>query len=388
MQPKPLTMPIYMDNNATTPVDPRVLRAMEPYLGAEFGNASSSSHAYGWQASAAVKKAREQVSNMLGCRSADVLWTSGATESNNLAILGVVRSLCKQKPHIITQATEHKAVLEVCEAAQEWGAEVTVLPVDTEGSIRMSELHDAIKPNTVLISIMMANNEVGTIQPVQEIAELCKERKIIFHTDAAQAVGKCGLDCNSLRADLVSLSGHKIYGPKGVGALVVRKLNRDFELKPILFGGEQENKLRPGTLNVPGIVGLGEACAVAAAEMKEECARLREMQTRMLNAVSERFPTVKLNGPIKNRLCNNLSFSIPELHADDMALEMSGIAFSSGSACNSGNPKPSHVLKAMNVPDTLARSTLRFGMGRFTTEDEVQKVTDKLLKMLGKHCKP
>lgn len=387
MQPKPLTMPIYMDNNATTPVDPRVLKAMEPYLGPEFGNASSASHAFGWQASSAVKKAREQVSSLLGCRAADVLWTSGATESNNLAILGVVRAYCKQKPHIITQATEHKAVLEVCEAAEEWGAEVTVLPVDSEGLVRVEDVRRAVQPNTVLVSIMMANNEVGTIQPVEEIAALCKDKGLIFHTDAAQAVGKCGLDCNSLRADMISLSGHKIYGPKGVGALVVRKLNRDFELKPILFGGEQENKLRPGTLNVPGIVGLGEACAIIKSDMKEECARLRDFQTRMLSAVQERFPSVKLNGPVRERLCNNLSFSIPDLHADDMALDMSGIAFSSGSACNSGNPKPSHVLKAMGVPDGMARSTLRFGMGRFTTEEELERVIDKLLKMLGKHIK-
>ncbi len=387
MQPKPLTMPIYMDNNATTPVDPRVLKAMEPYLAAEFGNASSVSHAYGWQAQSAVKKAREQVSAMLGCRSADVLWTSGATESNNLAILGIVRAYCKQKPHIITQATEHKAVLEVAEASMEWGSEVTVLPVDSDGFVRVEDVRKAIKPNTVLISIMMANNEVGTIQPVNEIAEICKEKGIVFHTDAAQAVGKCGLDCNSLRADLISLSGHKIYGPKGVGALVVRKLNRDFELKPILFGGDQENKLRPGTLNVPGIVGLGEACAVAKADMKEECARLREMQGRLLGAVQERFPKVKLNGPIKERLCNNLSFSIPDLHADEMALDLSGIAFSSGSACNSSNPKPSHVLTAMGVPPELARSTLRLGMGRFTSEEELQRVTDKLLKMLEKHSR-
>ncbi len=387
MQPKPLTMPIYMDNNATTAVDPRVLKAMEPYLAAEFGNASSASHAYGWQAASAVKKAREQVSSLLGCRAADVLWTSGATESNNLAILGVVRAYCKQKPHIITQATEHKAVIEVAEASQEWGSEVTVLPVDSEGLVRVEDVRKAIQPNTVLISIMMANNEVGTIQPVEEIAAICKEKGIIFHTDAAQAVGKCGLDCNSLRADMISLSGHKIYGPKGVGALIVRKLNRDFELKPILFGGEQENKLRPGTLNVPGIVGLGEACAIIKSDMKDECARLRHFQTRMLSAVQERFPTVKLNGPVQERLCNNLSFSIPDLHADEMALDMSGIAFSSGSACNSGNPKPSHVLQAMGVPDTLARSTLRFGMGRFTTEVEVEKVIDKLLKMLEKHIK-
>jgi cysteine desulfurase len=377
-------MPIYMDHNATTPIDPRVRNAMVPFLEAEFGNASSTSHAYGWQAQTAVKKAREQVANLLSCRASDVLWTSGATESNNLAILGVVRTYCKQKPHIITQATEHKAVLEVCEAAVEWGAEVTVLPVDSEGFVRVEDIKAAIRPETVLVSIMMANNEVGTLQPVDAIANLCHERGIIFHTDAAQSIGKCGVDLQTLRADLVSISGHKIYGPKGVGALVVRNLNRNFELKPILFGGDQEKRLRPGTLNVHGIVGLGEACTILAEGFKEECIRIHAMQEKMLNQIRSRFPQVKLNGPVEKRLCNNLSFSFPDLNADDMALDLSGIAFSSGSACNSSNPKPSHVLKAMGLSDALARSTLRLGLGRFTTQEQVDVVMGKLLKMLEK----
>lgn len=382
--PKPLNMPIYMDHNATTPVDPRVREAMVPFLDAEFGNASSSSHAYGWQAAGAVKKARDQVAELLSCRASDVLWTSGATESNNLAILGVVRTYCKQKPHIITQATEHKAVLEVCEAAVEWGAEITVLPVDSDGRVSVEDVRRAMKPETVLVSIMMANNEVGTIQPVEEISNLCHERGVIFHTDAAQSIGKCGVNLQTLRADLVSISGHKIYGPKGVGALVMRNLNRNFELKPILFGGEQEKHIRPGTLNVPGIVGLGEACAILSAGFKEECERIHAMQEKILKEVRTRFPKVKLNGPVEKRLCNNLSFSFPDLHADDMALELSGIAFSSGSACNSSNPKPSHVLKAMGLSDALARSTLRLGLGRYTTEAQVAVVMDKLLKMLEK----
>jgi len=384
MPVKPLIMPIYMDHNATTPIDPRVKKAMEPFLEAEFGNASSSSHAYGWQAMAAVKKAREQVSTLLRCRASDVLWTSGATESNNLAILGVVRNYCKQKPHVITQATEHKAVLEVCEAATEWGAEVTVLPVDGEGFVRVEDVKQAIRPETVLISIMMANNEVGTIQPVVEISKLCQEKGIIFHTDAAQSIGKCGVNLQEIRADLLSISGHKIYGPKGVGALVVRPLNRQFELKPILFGGEQEKRLRPGTLNVPGIVGLGEAFNILKTDIKEECERMHRYQNQLLNSVREKFPQVKLNGPVEKRLCNNLSFSFPDLHADDMALGLSGIAYSSGSACNSASAKPSHVLKAMGVSDPMARATLRLGLGRFTTEAHVQVVSDKILKLLDK----
>jgi cysteine desulfurase len=376
-----------MDHNATTPLDPKVREAMLPYLNEAFGNASSASHAYGWQAQAAVKKAREQVGGLLGCRAADVIWTSGATESNNLAILGVVRTYCKQNPHIITQATEHKAVLEVCEGAGDWGAETTVLPVDAEGLVRPEDVKKAMRPNTVLVSVMMANNEVGTIQPVKEIGAICREHGVIFHTDAAQSTGKYEFSLQDVHADLVSLSGHKIYAPKGVGALIVRPVNREFTLKPILFGGEQEKGLRPGTLNVAGIVGLGAACAAAKEDMKEECARLRAFQKRFVSEVQGRFPRVKINGSMAHRLCNNISFSFPDLHADDMALDLSGIAYSSGSACNSMNPKPSHVLKAMGVSDQLARATLRLGMGRSTTEAEVSTTLDKVLKMLEKAYK-
>ena len=383
MQPKPLTMPIYMDHNATTPVDPRVQEVMRPYLNEQFGNASSASHAYGWQAQAAVKKAREQVANLLNCEPHHVLWTSGATESNNMAILGLARAFHQDRPHIITQATEHKAILEVCEAAREYGADVTVLPVDSEGFVRVQDIEKAITPRTVLVSIMMANNEVGTMQPVNEIAELCRERKIVFHTDAAQSVCKCQIDLAQIPFDMLSISAHKIYGPKGMGALVVKPTNREFNLKPLIFGGDQEKGLRPGTLNVMGIVGLGEACAIGQQIMPDECARMCRMQTAILDAVTEKFPDVRVNGPRKKRLCNNVSISLPGITLDEIMLDLSGIAYSSGSACNSANPKPSHVLKAMGVPDDVARSTLRFGVGRFTTPEEVQIVIDKLLKVLG-----
>jgi cysteine desulfurase len=384
MTPKTLTLPIYMDHNATTPVDPRVKAAMDPYLGAQFGNASSSSHAYGWQAQIAVRKAREQVAALLGCEPNEVIWTSGATESNNLAILGLARAFKGEKPHIITQATEHKAVIEVCEAAQEWGANTTILGVNSEGLIDLKELEKAITPRTVLITIMSANNEIGTLQPIQEISELCKSRRIVFHTDAAQSVGKCGVNLKTTPIDLLSLSGHKLYGPKGVGALLVRPTNRDFELKPLLFGGDQEKGLRPGTLNIPAIVGLGEACETARLTMGEECERMCRFQTQILSEVRGRFPQVKLNGPEKNRLCNNISFSLQGLSPDDMILDLSGVAFSSGSACNSANAKPSHVLKALGMTDELSRATIRLGLGRFTTPAEVRTVTDKLLKMLTK----
>lgn len=380
---KPLPLPIYMDHNATTPVDPGVKVAMEPYLSAQFGNASSSSHAYGWQAQIGVRKAREQVAALLGCEPNQVIWTSGATESNNLAILGLARAFRGEKPHFITQATEHKAVLEVFEAARElFDAELTVLGVDSEGRVRMADLKSAVTPRTVLVSIMMANNEIGTLQPVEEIAALCHERKIVFHTDAAQSVGKCPIDLKSSPIDLLSLSGHKIYGPKGIGALIVRPVNRDFELKPILFGGDQEKGLRPGTLNVPAIVGLGAACEIARASMKDECERMCRMQAEILNEVMR--TGVKLNGPTQNRLCNNISLSFASICADDLVMALSGIAFSSGSACNSGNEKPSHVLKACGLADSMARATLRLGLGRFTTPVEVRTVTDKILKMLEK----
>lgn len=381
---KSLPLPIYMDHNATTPVDPRVKEAMLPFLSEQFGNPSSSSHAYGWQAQIAVRKAREQVASLLGSKPNEVIWTSGATESNNLAILGLVRAFKNERPHLITQATEHKAVLEVVEAATEWGADITILNVDADGFIKLPDLEKAITKRTVLCSIMMANNEIGTLQPVEKIAALCHDRKIVFHTDAAQSVGKYKFDMNALPIDLLSLSGHKVYGPKGVGALVVRPVNRDFELKPILFGGDQEKKLRPGTLNVPSIVGLGEACRIAQETMHDECERMCRFQTQILSEVRERFPGVKLNGPLKNRLCNNLSLSFSGLAMDEMVLGLSGIAYSSGSACNSGNTQPSHVLKALGLDDTLARSTLRLGLGRFTTPAEVRTVTDKLLKMLNK----
>ncbi len=381
-------MPIYMDHNATTPLDPHVVQAMRPFLSEAFGNASSASHAYGWQAQAAVKKAREQLAKLVACRSADVIFTSGATESNNLALLGVVREYCKpgaagERPHIITQATEHKAVLEVVEAAVDWGADFTILPVNSEGLVRVDDIRQAMRPSTIMVSVMMANNEVGALQPIREIGELCRSRGVIFHTDAAQAVGKYEVDLQKLSIDMMSISSHKIYGPKGMGALIVRKMNREFELKPIFFGGEQERRLRPGTLNVHGIVGFGQACEVAAFEMKSECARLYEFQQKVLHAICEKYPQVKLNGPSQGRLCNNLNFSFPDMPADEMALSLSGVAYSSGSACNSSNPKPSHVLKALGLSDSLARSTLRLGMGRFTTAEEVSIVIDKLLKMLA-----
>lgn len=371
-----------MDHNATTPVDPEVRAAMAPFDDGEFGNASSSSHAYGWAAQAAVKRARRQVADLLGCAPADVVWTSGATESNNLAILGLARSLRDQGAHFVTQATEHKAVLQVCEAAAEWGVSTTVLPVDDAGRVRLDELEAAIRPNTALVSIMTANNEVGTIQPVRKIAELCKRRGVAFHTDAAQGIGKYPIDVRRTPIDLISISGHKIYGPKGVGALIVRPTNRRFTLKPLQFGGDQEMGLRPGTLNVAGIVGLGAACEIAGRRADEDGRRLSIFRDRLIAAVKSSHARVRINGCESGRLCNNLSLSFPNLDPDDLALDLSGLAYSAGSACNSAASSPSHVLRAMGVPDNVARATVRLSPGRFTTEAEIDSVEAKLLKLL------
>lgn len=378
-------MPIYLDNNATTPVDPLVTSAMQPFLGEQFGNASSSSHAYGWQAQMAVDQARKKVAALFDCQPREVIWTSGATESNNLAILGLAAALKNEKPHFITQATEHKAVLEVMERAQEWGATFTVLPVDAKGFIDLKNLRESIRPQTRLISIMAANNEIGTLQPLGEIAEICRAHKIVFHTDAAQAAGKIPLEFSKYPIDMLSISGHKMYGPKGVGALILRPINRDFRLQPLFAGGEQENGLRPGTLNVPGLVGLGVACELFRKNFEIEHQRILHMSERVFTLLTSQFPEVHINGPLgAQRLCNNISFSVPNLVVDDLALGLSGLAYSSGSACNSAHTRPSHVLKALGHSDELARATVRMGLGRFTTDTEIDVVIDKLSKLLKK----
>lgn len=377
--------PIYLDYNATTPMDPRVFKAMEPYFVEHFGNASSRSHAYGWKAEQAVEEARKAVAQLLQAKPSEVFWTSGATESNNLAILGVLRHhLCHgQTPHLITSAIEHKAVLEVCQLAEELGAELTVLPVDQNGLISLETLKASIKPNTALISIMMGNNEIGTIQPVQSIGELAHAHNILYHCDAAQSFGKSPIDVNTMHIDLLSISGHKIYGPKGVGALYVRK---GIELKNWICGGDQEKGLRPGTLNVPGIVGLGECARLCAKEMIEESKKLTQMRDDFIQKIlSLAGSEVRLNGHPTQRLCNNVSFSFLHLNSDMFALGLSGLALSSGSACTSGSAKPSHVLKALGLEDSVARATLRVGIGRFTTPEDLDEARQKILGLIKKN---
>jgi cysteine desulfurase len=375
----------YFDHNATTPLDPRVRDAMMPFLGDDFGNPSSHTHAYGWKAQMAVDKARKTVATFFSTTPKSVIWTSGATESNNLAILGALDYFLEngEKPHFITTAVEHKAVLQVFERAQKRGAEITIAPVNNEGAIDIAYLRELIRPNTKLISVMAANNEIGSLNAIDQIGQLCSERKIIFHCDAAQAVGRIPISFANLKIDLLSLSGHKIYAPKGIGALIVRPVNAEFELRSQMVGGEQEGGLRPGTLNVPGIVGLAAACDILQQSMATEVEKLRMWQQKVMQNIC-RFDTVLLNGPRQNRLCNNLSFSIRHLPAADILEGLEGIAFSSGSACTSANAKPSHVLKAIGRDDETSRSTIRLGFGRFNTDEQIDQLIKRLETLISK----
>ena len=377
--------PIYLDYNATTPMDPQVFEAMKPYFVEEFGNASSSSHPYGWAASMAVKKARGQLAEVLNCEPSEIIWTSGATESNNMAIIGTVRNFLPEKTHIITANTEHKAVLEVFEMAEELGAEVTVLPVNEFGQVTVEQVEAALKPYTRLVSLMVANNEIGTLHPIAEIADLLKDKDVLLHTDAAQAVGKVPLDLQKIPVDMLSISGHKIYGPKGIGALYLRKKNPCIQLKNLICGGEQEHGLRPGTLNVPGIVGLAEACHIAFEKMPEESRRLTQLRDQLIERVLKECPGAMLNGHPTERLPNNASFSFEGLSADVFTLGLSGLALSSGSACTSASGKPSHVITALGRPESLARATIRVGLGRMTTAEDIATAGDKIVAMVQKN---
>ncbi len=376
--------PIYLDYNATTPLDPEVLQAMKPYLETEFGNASSTTHSYGWAAQAAVTKARQQVAQKIGAHPKSIFWTSGATESNNIALIGFIRPFVdqKEKIHILTSKVEHKAVLEVCQwISHHWPVEVDFLDVNKYGQVEIDTLKEAIRPHTKLVSIMSANNEIGSINPIQRIGELTHSHGIAFHTDAAQAMGNIHIDVEDMNIDLLSISGHKIYGPKGVGALYVRQKPQKIHLKPLMFGGTQEEGLRPGTLNTPGIVGLGKACELCHIHMDEETQRLSQLRNQLITSVLQGIPTSYLNGHPKERLSNNASFSFASLSSDIFALGLKGLACSSGSACSEGATHPSHVLKAIGHDDSLARATIRIGIGRFTSPEETKIATQKILAM-------
>ncbi len=375
-------LPIYMDNHATTRTDPRVVEAMLPYFSEHFGNAASRTHAFGWKAEAAVDEARAQIAALIGADGREIVFTSGATESNNLAIKGACRLHRQQGDHVVTVQTEHRAVLDPCRRLESEGIRVTFLPVDRFGRLEPQQVADAITPQTILVSVMLANNEVGTLQPVAAIGEICKERQVLLHTDATQAVGKLPVDVGELNADLLSLSAHKLYGPKGVGALYVRRRSPHVRLEPILDGGGHERGLRSGTLPVPLIVGFGAACALAGRELSAETERCRALRDRLHEGLLAQLPDVSLNGHPEERLPNNLNLSFAHVQGEALLMALRNVAVSSGSACTSASVEPSYVLRAMGVADELAHSSLRFGLGRFNTAEEVDFVIEEVIRVV------
>jgi cysteine desulfurase len=375
---------VYLDHHATTPLDPRVLAAMMPYLTGKFGNAASRGHNFGWEAEQAVEQSRRQIASLIGASPREIVFTSGATESNNLAMKGVIEAYAGQGDHIVTCAIEHKAVLDVCGRLERRGARVTRLPVDRHGLVDPGAVEAAIEERTVLVSIMYANNEVGTLQPVAEIGRICRERGVLFHSDAAQAVGKVPVNVDADQIDLLSISAHKMYGPKGVGALYVREREPRVRLMGQMDGGGHERGMRSGTLNVPGIVGLGEACAICGREMDEESARLRRLRDRLRAKLEAELDEVSVNGGMEHRLPHNLNMSFACVEAESLMMGMSGVAVSSGSACTSAVMEPSYVLKAMGVADDAAHSSIRFSLGRFNTEEEVDYAAERTIEAVKK----
>jgi len=373
-------LPVYMDNHATTAVDPRVLDAMLPYFTEKYGNAASRNHEFGWKAEEAVESARGQIARLIHASPREIVFTSGATESNNLAIKGVAEAHRAKGNHIVTQATEHKAVLDTCKRLEKYGFEVTYLPVDRDGLIDLESLRRAITPKTILISIMHANNEIGVIQPIEQIGKIAKEEKVLFHVDAAQSVGKIAVDVEKFGVDLISISAHKLYGPKGVGVLYVRRKDPRVELAPMIDGGGHERGLRSGTLNVPGIVGLGKASEICQNEMTEESERLRRLRDKLNDAITSRLDDTFLNGSMAHRLPNNLNLSFVGVEGDALLMGINDVAVSSGSACTAATLEPSHVLRALGVPEDLAHSSIRFGLGRFNTEEEVDYVANRVVE--------
>ncbi|MFQ6047838.1 MAG: IscS subfamily cysteine desulfurase [Phycisphaerae bacterium] len=381
-----MRLPIYLDNNATTPVDRRVVEAMLPYFTEKFGNAASRSHVFGWQAEEAVERARQQVAELIGASAKEIIFTSGATESNNIVIKGVVEMYGRQegggKDHIVTQATEHKAVIDPCKYLQQKGWRVTFLPVDRYGRIDLDQLAEAITDRTLLVTIMFGNNEIGTVQPIAEIGRLCKQRGVLFHTDATQAYGKVPIDVEQMGIDLLSLSAHKIYGPKGVGALYVRRRNPRVRLAIQMHGGGHERNMRSGTLNVPGIVGLGKAAELCRQEMPESAARLARLRDRLWEGLRSRLEEVFRNGDPVHCLPNTLNCSFRYVEGESLMMGMSEIAVSSGSACTSASLEPSYVLKALGVGEDLAHSSIRFSLGRFNSEQEIDYTVERVCQVV------
>jgi cysteine desulfurase len=375
-----IKLPIYMDNHATTPVDPRIVEAMLPYFREKFGNAASRNHSFGWVAEEGVETARERVAQLIGATKEEIIFTSGATESDNLAIKGVAEMYKGKGNHIVTAVTEHKAVLDSCKRLEKYGYRVTYLPVQKDGLIDLEELKCAMDGKTILVTIMAANNEIGVIQPIAEIGKLCHERGVIFHTDAAQAVGRMPIDVIKQNIDLASIAAHKMYGPKGVGALYVRRKSPRVEISAIIDGGGHERGMRSGTLNVPGIVGLGKACAIATEEMPKESCRIAGLRNRLRDGIMGRIDDCCINGSMEHRLPGNLNVSFAHVEGESLLMGLNDVAVSSGSACISAKVEPSYVLKALGVEDDLAHSSIRFGIGRFNTEAEVDYVVDRVVE--------
>jgi cysteine desulfurase len=377
-----LKLPIYMDNHATTPVDPRVLDAMLPYFTDTFGNAASRNHPFGWRAEEAVENARAQIAHLIGASPKEIIFTSGATESDNLAIKGVADMYREKGNHIITQVTEHKAVLDTCKHLEKLGYQVTYLPIGSDGRINLDDLRRAITDQTILITIMYVNNEIGVVQPIPEIGKIAKEKGIFFHVDGVQAVGKIPVDVQKDGIDLLSISAHKIYGPKGVGALYVRRRNPRVQLTAIIDGGGHERGMRSGTLNVPGIVGFGKACEVCEQDMPEEAKRLAALRDRLKDRILAKLDEVYFNGSMEHRVPNNLNLSFAYVEGESLLMGINDVAVSSGSACTSATLEPSYVLKALGLGEDIAHSSIRFGLGRFNTQEEVDYVADRVVDVV------
>jgi cysteine desulfurase len=379
-----LKLPIYMDNNATTPLDPRVLEAMMPYLTSEFGNAASRSHSFGWRAEEAVDLAREQIAALIGASEKEIVFTSGATESDNLAIKGVADFYKDKGNHVITCRTEHKAVLDTCKRLEREGFQVTYLDVDKAGRVSAEQVRQAITDKTILVTLMFANNEIGTVQPVAEIGAVCREKGVLFHCDAVQGIGKLPFDVEQMKVDLASISAHKMYGPKGVGALYVRRRPTRVRIVPQIDGGGHERGMRSGTLNVPSIVGFGKAAALCQAEMAEEGLRSGRLRKKLQDYLFAHLDHLELNGHPEHRLPGNLNVSFAYVEGEALMMAIKDVAVSSGSACTSASLEPSYVLRACGISEDLAHTSIRFGIGRFNTEEEVEHVARYVVHQVGK----
>lgn len=379
-----MQLPIYLDNHATTPMDPRVLDAMLPYFREHFGNAASRNHAFGWQAEEAVEKSRKQIASLIGANSKEIIFTSGATESNNLAIKGVAQMYAEKGNHIITAATEHKAVLDTCKHLEKEGIRVTYLPVMGDGRVDVDMVRDSITDKTILVSVMYANNEIGVVHPIREIGAVCKERGVLFHTDGVQAAGKIPVNVIEDNIDLMSVTGHKMYGPKGVGALYVRRRNPRVQLTAQMDGGGHERGMRSGTLNVPGIAGFGEAAEISQKEMASEMERARGLRDKLKATLEASLEEVYTNGSMEHRLPHNLNMSFAYVEGESLLMGINDVAVSSGSACTSATLEPSYVLKALGLGDDLAHTSIRFGIGRFNTAEELDYTAQKMISVVTK----